>query len=212
MLNHRLIGRSCSLLLACVLSTLALNASAATIPGMSQVGGWVYLDKNNDGHLAFLGEPNPEFVLGDVPISLYSLTNNIETFITSTITDAYGRYLFENIAPGTYVVKEQQPIEYVDGKDTLGTFFGINGQPAPVNPVVGTVGSDEFRGIVLTANASADYYCFGERGLKAGYASKRMLLLTSQPGVNTGVPEPTSIALALLSTCGLMFGPRRRHG
>jgi hypothetical protein len=211
MLNHRLAGRSYSLLLACLVGTYALNAAAATIPGMSQIGGWVYIDRNNDGHLAFLGEPNPEYVMGGVVLSLFSNTNNIESFVASTLSDAYGRYLFENVAPGTYNLKETQPVEYVDGKDTVGSFQGLNGFPAPVNPVVGTAGSDQFDNIVLTANVSADYYCFGERGLKSGYASKRMLLLTSQPGLNTGVPEPAAMLLAMLGTCGAWWCRRGRR-
>ncbi len=210
MLNHRLTGRSYSFLLACLVSTFALNATAATIPGMSQIGGWVYVDRNNDGHLAFLGEPNPEFVLGDVVVSLFSQANNTETFFGSTLTDPYGRFMFENVPVGTYVLKETQPVEYVDGKDTVGIFQGLNGFPAPSNPVVGTAGNDQFDNIVLTANVNADYYCFGERGVKAGYASKRMLLLTSQPGLNTGVPEPATILLALLGSCGTCW--RRRPG
>jgi len=212
MFNHRLIGRSYSLLLACLVSTFALNATAATIPGMSQIGGWVYVDRNNDGHLAFLGEPNPEYVMGDVIIALFSKTNNTETLYGSTLTDAFGRFLFENVPAGTYVLKETQPVEYVDGKETVGMFQGLNGFAAPANPVVGTVGSDQFDNIVLTANVNADYYCFGERGLKAGYASKRLLLLTSQPGLNTGVPEPATILLAMFGSCGAWWCRRGQRG
>lgn len=211
MLNHRLTGRSYSLLLACLMATFALNATAGTIPGMSQIGGWVYIDRNNDGQLAFLGDPNPEYVLGDVVIALFSKTNNVETFVASTLTDAFGRYLFENLAPATYVLKETQPAEYVDGKDTLGSFQGLNGQQPPANPSLGTVGSDQFNDIVLPANVLADHYYFGERGLKAGYVSKRQLLLTSQPGLNTGVPEPATALLAVLGSCGVWWCRRGRR-
>ena len=169
---------------------------------MSQIGGLVYIDRNNDGQIAFLGDPNPEYVLGDVTISLFSKANNIETFIASMITDAYGRFLFQHIAPGTYVLKETQPAEYVDGKDTVGLFQGLNGNSPPANPSPGVAGNDQISDIVLPANVWADYYLFGERGLKAGYVSKRQLLLTSVPGLDTGVPGPAAVLLALLGLCG----------
>jgi len=40
-------------------------------------------------------------------------------------TDAHGRYLFQNILPGTYALRETQPIEFVDGKDTLGSLQSL---------------------------------------------------------------------------------------
>lgn len=211
MFNHRLMRRGRLVSLTCLISTFALSAPAGTISGMSQIGGWVYIDRNNDGHLAFLGEPNPEYVLGDVTIRLFSKANNIETFIASTITDAYGRFLFQNVVPGTYVLKETQPAEYVDGKDTVGLFQGLNGNSPPANPSLGVAGNDQISDIVLLANVWADYYCFGERGLKAGYVSKRQLLLTSVPGLNTGVPEPTAILLTLLGSCGVWYVRRSRR-
>lgn len=210
MFNHRLLRRGCLALLACLLSTIPLNAPAGTISGMSQIGGWVYVDRNNDGNLAFLGEANPEYVLGDVLIGLYATANNIETFIASTSTDAYGRYLFTNVAPGTYILKETQPAEYVDGKETVGYFVGLNGQQPPANPSLGTTSDNQISNIVLPANVMAEAYNFGERGLRAGYASKRDLLLTSQPGLNTGVPEPSSVLFVLIGGLGVTFR-RRSH-
>ncbi|HVT26728.1 MAG TPA: SdrD B-like domain-containing protein, partial [Lacipirellulaceae bacterium] len=117
---HRLVGRSHVMLFACLLGAWASNAIAVPITGTAQLGGWVYVDRNNDGQLAFSNEPNPEYVIGDVSISLYSKVSNVETLISTTQTDSFGRYLFEGLTPGTYSLRETQPVEYVDGIDTIG--------------------------------------------------------------------------------------------
>jgi hypothetical protein len=62
------------------------------------------------------------------------------------------------------------------------------------------VSNDAFLNIVLTSNVRGDAYNFGERGLKAGYASKRFLF-ASAPPPNTTIPEPYS-ALLLLTAIG----------
>ena len=206
---HRLFGRGYSILIVCLLGTIASNAAAAIIPGTAQLGGWVYIDRNNDGHLAFLGEPNPEYVIGDVSISLFSKVGNVETLVSSMLTDPYGRYLFESIAPGTYVLRQTQPVEFVDGLDTLGSLFSLNGQPIPPSASPGVVTNNTFSDIVLPANVGGDHYNFGERGLAAGYASKRYLL-TSAPPLNTLVPEPTAIAFMLAAICGSWLTRRSR--
>ena len=201
MILHRFFRRGHSIIAACLLGVIASSASAAHIPGTSQLGGWVYIDKNNDGILAFSNDPNPEWVIGDSLISLYSKVGTVETFVASTLSDQYGRYLFENIAPATYVLRQTQPIEYVDGKDTLGALFTFNGGPLPPGASPGVASNNTFSDIVLPANVYGEYYNFGERGLAAGYASKRFLL-GSAPGGNTAVPEPASLMIALTMVCG----------
>jgi hypothetical protein len=200
-----------SIPIACLLVAIASNATAQPASTSSQLGGWVYIDRNNDGHLAFSDEPNPEFVIGGVSISLYSVDNNVETLVSTLATDDYGRYLFANIAPGTYDLKEAQPIEYVDGIDTLGVLQSLDGQPIPPTASPGVATNDAFSNIVLTANVGGEFYNFGERGLAAGYASKRNLL-ASAPPLNTASPEPMSGMLALIAACGsgLLYRPRRR--
>jgi SdrD B-like domain len=210
MLLNRLSGWGYSIFVVCLLGTFTSNVTAATIPGMSQLGGWVYIDRNNDGHLAFADEPSPEFVIGNVSISLFSKLGNVETFVSSMLSDDYGRYLFENIAPGTYVLRETQPVEYVDGIDTLGTLEGLNSQPLPPSASAGTAQNNAFINIVLPANVGGEFYNFGERGLAAGYVSKRNLL-ASAPPLNTASPEPTSLVFALMAACGSYLVPSRRR-
>lgn len=203
MILHRLFGRGYSIVIACLCGAIMSIATAVHAQGTAQLGGWVYIDRNNDGQLAFANEANPEFVIGDVSVSLFSKVNNAETLVLSMLTDQFGRYFFDSLTPGTYVLRETQPIEFVDGIDTLGQLISLNSQPIPANASAGTVSGDSFINIVLTSNVLGEFYNFGERGLKAGYASKRYLL-ASAPPLNTSTPEPTSALLALTAICGLL--------
>jgi hypothetical protein len=209
MMFHRLIRRRYPILIVCLFGAIASNVAAAHIPGTAELGGWVYIDRNNDGHLAFSNEPNPEYVIGDVSIGLFSKVGNVETPVASILSDQFGRYFFDNLTPGTYVLRETQPVEFVDGIDTLGQLFSLNSQPLPPNASAGTASNDAFLDIVLTPDVLGEFYNFGERGLKAGYVSKRYLF-ASAPPPNTATPEPASALLALCAICGML--PYRTSG
>ena len=204
-------------LIVCLLGTTTSNVAFAQTPGQSQLGGWVYIDRNNDGVLAFLGDPDPEFVINDVSISLFSKVGSVETLVTTMQSDQFGRYLFQNIDPGTYVLRETPPIEFVDGIDTLGILQSLNGQPIPGTASVGVMTDNTFSDIVLTADVGGDFYNFGERGLKAEFASKRFLFGTRPPPPGTPPPppgdppspEPTSLMLALIAGCASLLTVRR---
>src|SRR4051794_11332055 len=207
---HCLIRRAHLFLFVCIALANASNATAAHIPGMSQLGGWVYVDRNNDGNLAFSNDPNPEFAIPNVTVSLFSIANNVEALASTLQTDAHGRYLFENIAPGRYALRETQPIEFVDGKDTLGVLQTLNGQPIPPTASPGTAGSDFFTNIVLTSDVGGEFYTFGELGLTAAFASKRDLLTSSPPPPLAGVPEPATLLLLLAAGCAILTTRRSR--
>jgi SdrD B-like domain len=208
----RPLGRAAPILIACLFGTNLSYVAAALpdhTPGLSQLGGWVYVDRNNDGDLAFSNEPNPEFVIGGVTIQLYSQSGP-ETLLASTVSDDFGRWFFNDIAPGTYGLKQIQPIEWVDGLDTLGSMFQLSNQPVPPNASVGTVGNNEFDNIVLPANVRGDFYLFGERGMAPGFVSKRYLL-GSAPDMNFAVPEPATVFMAISAAVGCMCMRRRRR-
>jgi hypothetical protein len=209
MLLHRPLGRVAAILIACLFGTnISYVAAQPHTPGKSQLGGWVYIDRNNDGDLAFSNEPNPEFVIGNVVISLYSQVGP-ETLVATTQTDQFGRYFFNNIDPGTYGLKQTQPIEYVDGIDTLGQMIALTNAGVPPGASVGTMINNAFNSIVLPANVRGDFFNFGERGMAPGFVSKRYLL-GSAPEMNFTVPEPASaVLLASAVVSGLI--PRRRR-
>src|SRR5689334_20717101 len=97
MIIHRLFRRRYSIVLACLVAAVTSYTTAAHAQGTAQLGGWVYIDRNNDGHLAFADEPNPEFVINDVLISLFSKAGTVETLLSTTQSDQFGRYLFTNL-------------------------------------------------------------------------------------------------------------------
>jgi hypothetical protein len=210
MLPHRLIGRAHSILVVCLVALIASNAAAAHIPGFSQLGGYVYIDRNNDGEIAFADDPNPEFAIGGASISLFSKVGNVETLVGTQQSSANGRYFFENINPGTYVLRQTQPVEFVDGIDTLGELQSLNGQAIPPNASPGTMSNNVFNNIVLTPDVGGEFYNFGERGLAAGYASKTYLFASAPP--LPPVPEPTLLVLVSMAGAGLLSLRRGRRG
>src|SRR3954468_13072501 len=113
MMMHRLFRRGYSIVIACLCGAVVSIAAPVHAQGTAQLGGWVYIDRNNDGHLAFSDEANPEFVIGGVSISLLSKVGNVETPVLTTQTDDFGRYFFNNLTPGTYVLRESPPVEFV---------------------------------------------------------------------------------------------------
>jgi SdrD B-like domain len=210
MLLRRPFGRAAAILIVCLFGTnVSFVAAQPHTPGTAQLGGWVYIDRNNDGDLAFMNEPNPEYVIGNVTISLYSQTGP-ETLVATTTTDQFGRYFFNDLSPGTYGLKQTQPIEYVDGTDTLGKMIALTNAGVPGSASVGVMSNNAFNNVVLPADVRGDFFNFGELGLAPGFISKRFLL-GSAPELPTGmIPEPataTMVIVALLT--GLV--PRRRR-
>jgi len=210
MILHRLLGRGPAILLVCLVATFATSAVAQPNPGLSQLGGYAYIDRNNDGILAFSNQANPEFALPDISISLFSKVGAVETLVSTKLTDANGRYLFPDINPGTYVLRQTQPNEYVDGLDTLGVLQAFNGGviAPPASP--GIAGDNFFTDIVLTANVGGEFYNFGERGLNSANVSKR-LLLASAPPLPPVVPEPGAVGLIVAAVGGLWSWWRSRR-
>jgi hypothetical protein len=220
MFIHRLRARWPALL---VVSLIVINVLQVTVAnsasGASKLGGWAYIDRNNDGVLAFSGDPQPEFVIGDVEIKLYLQTALDDVLVATTLTDQFGRYVFTGLDPGTYKILQTQPVGYVDGLDTVGILQSLNNQPVPGGASAGIGGNDAFSDIILPNNVFGDFYTFGERGMMPGYVSKRYLLGsapilpegTPDPGPNE-VPEPASAILAMAAVAGGGLLLRRHLG
>lgn len=213
MLLHRLIRRVAPFAIVCLFGTSAtlVTATPPPAPGKSQIAGWVYIDSNNDGDLAFSNEPNPEYVIGGIEIRLYDQSGPNDVLLATTVSDDFGRYFFNNLAPGTYGLRETQSVAWVDGLDTLGSLLSTSNQPIPPNASTGSMINDGFNDIVLTANLVADFFLFGERGMTAGYVSKRYLLGSYTPPP-FAVPEPTTMFAPLLcAASAILRRPRRRR-
>lgn len=99
---------------------------------------------NNGPHCNF---DNPDVPLAGVTIQLLDAQGSI---LRTTLTDAEGRYKFDNLAPGEYQVRELQPEGYYDGGERAGTAGG-------------TVANDYITDIYIGSDVHAVNYDFCEK-------------------------------------------------
>ena len=135
----------------------AANTYAASDPATvtlftNSIAGFVYVDRNDDG-IFQSGGGTPELPIAGVTIVLTGTDHLGNPVSLTTTTLANGSYVFANLRPGTYTLRQVQPAGYVDGRDTVGTLFG------------GTAGNDVISAITIPTggNASGTSYNFGER-------------------------------------------------
>ncbi len=82
-------------------------------PICASVGDFVWNDLNKDG-IQDAGEPG----IAGVAVSLYGEGGNL---VATTVTDAFGAYLFDNVIPGNYYIQFGKPVEYVFTLQNAGT-------------------------------------------------------------------------------------------
>jgi SdrD B-like domain len=129
----------------------------ANVPGgqpslPTGIGGFVYVDANNNG-IKDSGEP-------PIPGTTVTLTgtNDLGATITPivTTTNSAGAYSFNNLLPGTYTVTETQPAGYLQGTNAVGTVNGtVVGQLGPGVDVISNI-------VLLTAGNDGVNYNFGD--------------------------------------------------
>jgi hypothetical protein len=159
------------------------------------LSGFVYVDADNDGKrdLDVNGMP-AELPLPNVEIKLFR--QGQAEFIGKVTTGPDGWYHFEDLAPGTYTIRETPPTGFVDGKDTPGVIIEEGQSPTPSGA---TVGLDEFSNIVLAAGQYGIDFNFGELGLSD--VNKR-LFLASTPSGEELVCKPLIAAAFVQGTAG----------
>jgi serine-aspartate repeat-containing protein C/D/E len=111
----------------------------------AQIKGNVWFDRNNDGVIN-----NGEKGIADVTVRLFDQNNNL---VAETQTDADGAYCFLNLIGGEYTIREVQPTDYVDGKDSVGSVSGST---------VGEKTNDVFTKVVVRGGQKGIEYNFGE--------------------------------------------------
>jgi protocatechuate 3,4-dioxygenase beta subunit len=134
---------------------------------------------------------NPDLPLAGVTIQLLDANGNI---LRTTLTDADGRYKFDNLAPGEYQVRELQPEGYYDGGERAGTAGG-------------KVANDYITDIYIGSDVDAVNYDFCEKiGAKlSGYVYHDR----SNDGIrNTGEEPIAEVSLKLLNADGTDTGLR----
>ena len=109
-----------------------------------QLCGFVYVDLNNNG----LKEAGEQGIAG---VTLELLDANGQPTGVTIVTDATGDYCFVGLRPGTYGVREFQPVGYYDGLDTPGDAGGAAHNPG-----------DSITGAVLKGGQHGENYNFGE--------------------------------------------------
>lgn len=87
---------------------------------LGSVSGYVYHDANDNGI-----REEGEAPIANVTVELYQLIDGEYTKVRETKTDENGFYKFDSLdIEQTYGVKEIQPEEWADGKDSVGTLGG----------------------------------------------------------------------------------------
>ncbi|KQV96907.1 SdrD B-like domain-containing protein [Rhizobacter sp. Root1221] len=106
------------------------------------------------------------------------------------VTDSDGRFLAQNLLPGTYRLDEVQPADVTDGPEVLGT---VGGAPRGTANPAGA--NDRFDAIVLASEDEGTGYHFGERG---GQLAGRVFADRNNNGrQDTGEPGIPGVALTL---------------
>ncbi|MEO1616741.1 MAG: SdrD B-like domain-containing protein, partial [Planctomycetota bacterium] len=111
----------------------------------ANLSGWVYYDASQNG-VRDNGEAG-------IPNTTVMLVDENGDVVQTTISDAEGRYEFRGLPPGNYEIRQEQPADYLDGGDSLGTIAGVP---------TGSVANDRFFGINLPQGLSGVEYNFGE--------------------------------------------------
>jgi len=95
----------------------------------SQIRGRAYYDRDGDGNQgALVSEPG----IAGVAVSLTGTDDNGNAVLASTVTDANGDYVFNNVAPGSYSVTETRPSGFLPGLTRAGTVTGNGSTPGSV--------------------------------------------------------------------------------
>lgn len=125
----------------------------------SNIGGFVYIDVDNDA-----SKEAGEAGLEGVRVTLSGTTFRNTPVNLEAFTDMHGSYLFGNLEPGNYVLRQDQPANLNDGQESF------------ASPVV-SAGNDQANiAIPIAGNIDSRNNNFAERGLSSFFISMYDLL------------------------------------
>lgn len=113
----------------------------------ARISGFVYHDASNDGRR----DANEEPIAG----AKVELVNAAGGVVATTQTNEVGAYEFTGVLPGTYSIRQTQPVGFIDGLDSAGTIAGATVGNAS-NP------GDLIAGIAIRQGQTGFEYNFGE--------------------------------------------------
>ena len=128
----------------------------------SNIGGFVFLDVNNDANMAA-----DETGIEGIHITLNGTTFRNTPVSLHVVTDRNGRYLFSDLEPGNYGLVQDQPANAKDGLESFSSSVVPSGndQATVAIPIAGNVDSRNNN--------------FGERGLTTSFISLYDLLAST---------------------------------
>jgi hypothetical protein len=97
---------------------------------VAYLGNYVWNDENHNGE-----QEITEVGVSGVTVSLLNATNN--AILSSTVTDAYGKYLFSPLASGNYKVIFSLPANYIFTDENM-TSDEADSDPSPTTGMTGT--------------------------------------------------------------------------
>ena len=128
---------------SCYDKTSSYNLRSRDFACLAQIGNYVWNDVNQDG----IQDSNEVGVAG-VTVTLYDANGNV---VGTTITDAYGYYLFDQLDPGDYSVGFTLPPNYVFTGQDAGADDAAD---SDVDPLTGQTGT--YTLVALDSNLTAD--------------------------------------------------------
>ena len=166
-------------------------------PPKASLGNYVWLDDNKDGV-----QNATEVGVAGITVSLYNAAGAV---IGTTVTDAYGKYEFTNLDPGTYSVGFTPPVNYTfTTQDTGGNNATSNTTDSDVNPTTGRTAS-----ITLAAgenNPTLDAGLIYSQPITASLGD-RVWLDTDKNGVqDAGEQGVSGVTVTLYNTSGTAVG------
>ena len=166
-------------------------------PPKASLGNYVWLDDNKDGT-----QDATEVGVAGITVSLYNAAGAV---IGTTVTDAYGKYEFTNLDPGTYSVGFTPPVNYTfTTQDTGGNTVTSNTTDSDVNPTTGRTAA-----ITLAAgenNPTLDAGLIYSQPITASLGD-RVWLDTDKNGVqNAGEQGVSGVTVTLYNAAGTAVG------